>query len=58
MKNLYIIGNGFDCHHGIKELEKLRGKDEVVPFAIGNAHQIEYDYTGTLRKTERILLCG
>lgn len=31
---------------GRKELEKLRGKDEVVPFAIGNAHQIEYDYTG------------
>ena len=31
---------------GRKELEKLRGKDGVVPFAIGYAHQIEYDYTG------------
>lgn len=31
---------------GRKELEKLRGKDEAVPFAIGYAHQIEYDYTG------------
>ena len=31
---------------GREELEKLRGKDEAVPFAIGYAHQIEYDCTG------------
>ena len=38
--------NAEERKEGRKELEKLRGKDEVVPFAIGNAHQIEYGYTG------------
>lgn len=30
---------------GRTELEQLRGQDEAVPFFIGYAYQIEYDYT-------------
>ena len=40
---------------GREELEKFRGKDEAVPFAIGYAHQIEYDCTGNPENAQKAI---
>lgn len=40
---------------GRKELEKLRGKDNAIPFFIGYAYEIEYYYTQDIRYAQKAL---
>lgn len=40
---------------GRQELEKLRGKDDAVPFFIGYSYQGEYERTGNIDDAQKAL---
>lgn len=40
---------------GRQELEKLRSKDKSVPYFIGYAHEIGYEYTGNQKDAQQAI---